>query len=545
MMTPQTMATNGMHDPVSPLSTYDDSEVYLVGRDGIFNGCNSQIEADKETTMVVVGSETDQTTQKLPTQDPGLPLCTYDDMAAKDGVLDGGNSPAEAAEDTTVAEVANSDTGSQKLPTQGDLPLLDEQAACCATDSLDSPGFEDGNGQDGESFARPVIHEAAQGPNDPAAQSENITEQNHKPANDHLGYADYRAEEAVSDSGSRIPPKLDPASSSVKGTQSTKRRTKATIDPDDLPSKDDELSEAQIASLCYQPPRVRQAYTRYFANAGTIRAAYANILMERLPNGELRFPEDVLRSCLPKWKGWKDRLGSSQPGDSAQTGSGPNRKRKGAATPAKRFADEDIEPPKKTKKPNVSKNEKSKEPPPDLDSNYLNLRSSLEPRHQSLRFVSVITPGTALSRGLPPSAISSKPPTAPQAGSSESFPSEASKTPYSQQPKVQNQPSQIAASNINPSAVPNLDEPRVHNHGNCQLLDPNHLSQFAQYLTGQIQQLDLAIVSIAHGAHDQGRRYALRRLRDVLIDLRDLCVDMEIEQRSRTVTKSRDNMDDL
>lgn len=552
MMTPQTMATNEMHDPVSPLSTYDD--MFAVRGNSSFTA-----ETAEDTTAAMAATETYQTTQTLPTQDPGSPLGTYDAITAIDGVLDGGNPPAEAAKDTTLEEIANSDTKSPKLPTQGDLPLPDGLASCWATDSLDSHGFKDGTGQGGKSFTRPVIHEAAQSPNDPAEQSENITEQNHKPANDHLGYADYHAE-AVSGSGSPITPKLDTACSSFKGKQSTKRRTKTTIDPDDLPSKDDELSEAQIASLCYQPPRVRQAYTRYFANAGTIRAAYANILKEQLPNGEPRFPEDVLRSCLPKWKGWKDRLEASQPGDSAQTGSGPNRSRKKPATPAKRVADEDIEPPKKTKKPNLSKNEVL----PDAQKKTGNMVPE-EPR-QPIRLRTVITPRTALSIALPPSAISSKPPTALQLGSSESFPSEASKTPYLQQPKVQNQPSEIAAFSINPSAVPNLDNRKsfygnhiptqgtgvhnqgnrqLHNHGNCQLLDPNHLSQFAQYLTGEIQQLDLAIVSLAHGANDQGRRYALRHLRDVLIDLRDLCVDMEIEQRSRTITKSRDNMDDL
>lgn len=471
---------------------------------------------------------------------PVPPLSTSDDMAAKDGVLCGGNSPAVATENTAVAEVANSDTKSPKVPTQYELPQPDTA----------NMSFKDGTGQDGNPCVVMDIQDAGQASKTLAEQTLSTTEQNHNPTNDNPreeACADYRAEAAVYDLGSHISPNTETVSTSVKGKQSTKRRTKTTIDPDDLPSKDDELSEAQIASLCYQPPRVRQGYTKYFAAAGTIRAAYANILMERLPNGERRFSEDILRSCLPKWKDRKDRLEVSHHGDSAQTGSGPSRKRKGPATPAKRVADEDIEPPKKTKRLNVSKTEKSKDPPPDLGSNDLNPHPLQEPRHQTLRFRSVITPGTALSRGLPPSAISSKSPTALQAGSSEPFPSEASETPYSQQPKVQNQPSDIAVSNINPSldnrksfyrnhiptqgtGVQNHGNHQLHNHNNCQLLDPNHLSQFAQYLTGEIQQLDLAIVSIAHGAHDQGRRYALRHLRDVLIDLRDLCVDMEIEQ---------------
>lgn len=549
MITPQIMATNKMQDPVSPLGIleeiYDDthSDIYddMAAKYGFLDGGSSPTEAAKDTTVAVDATSKDQTKQKLPTQDPVSPLVTYD-TAAKDGDSVSVSSPAEAAKDTTVAMVANSDIGSLKLPTRDLLPYPDNPDV----------GINNGTGPDGESFTMPVNHEAAQGSNDPAEQTENITEENHKPTNDDLldeACADYRAEIAVSDSGSHMSPNPDTVLPSVKGKQSTKRRTKATIDPDNLPSKDDELSEAQIASLCYQPPRVRQGYTRYFATAGTIRAAYSGILMERLPNGELRFSEEILRSCLPKWKDRKDLMGSSELGDSAQTGSGPSRKRKGAATSAKRVADEDIGPQRKTKK---RKNEQL--PVNQGDTGHV---VPAEPR-RPLRIRSVITPRTAFSMGLPPSAISSKPPTALQAGSSESFPSEALKARHSQQPQVQNQPSQIATSNINPSAVPNSDNrksfcgnfiptqgTRVHNYGSCQLLDPNHLSQFAQYLTGEIQQLDLTIVSIAHGSHDQGRRYALRHLRDVLIDLRDLCVDMEIEQRSLTVTKSRDDMGDV
>jgi hypothetical protein len=465
-------------------------------------------------------------------QDPASPLSIHDDMAAQDGVLDGGSSPAEAAKDTTVAMVINSDSGSQKLATQDYLPVHDEHNMDPEI-SQDSRGLKDALEEltGTEPFPGDVVKQDDKSANEDSLNS---------------GCPNYRAETAASDSGSHMSPNPEPASSSVKGRQSTKRRTKTTIDPDDLPSKDDELSAAQIAVICSQPKKIRQGYTRYFASSGTIRAAYKDILLERRPDGELRFSEDILRSCIPKWK---EHLEGSELGESTQPGEGHNRKRKGTATAAKRIADEDTEPPKKSKKPKISKSE-------ELCVHQENMGHifSEEPR-QHIRIRPVITPRTALARGLPATTSLCTPSTALQESSSEPLVSNA-------QPHDQNQPSQIDASNghrLKPSAVPNMDNrksffgknatqaTRVLNLGTCSLLDPNYLAQFAQYLTGEIQQLDLAIVGIAHGAgpHDQGHRYALRRLRDVLIDFRDLCVDMEIEQRRRTVTKSRADMDDV
>ncbi|KAF3389131.1 hypothetical protein F1880_003707 [Penicillium rolfsii] len=467
---------------------------------------------------------------------PVSPLRIYDTMATQDGFLNGSTSPNEATKNATVAVVAGSDTGSPKLPARADL----------SHPKSPEVGINNGTRVYGEFSHMQAIHEAAQGPNEVAEQSENISEPNHKPAHDHLSHVDCRAKTAASDSDYEMMPKTKPTKSSVKGKKSTKRRIKATDVSDDLPNKDDELSEAQIAGLCEQPLSIRRRYKKYFALNGTIRASYAKILMERLAVGELCLHEDNIRSCLPKRRDRKDPRESAEPGDSSQTGSGSSCKRKEAATSgkAKRVADENTGPQRNTKKQKNGQSSAHREDKEKIVS---------AETQQPLRIRLGSTPRTALSKGLPDSDVLSKPSTALQGGSSESFASESVKAQGSQQPQVQNQPSQSAALNINPSAVPKLDNPksfcgnipkqetRAHNNSGCKLLDPNHLSPFAQNLTGEIQQMDLAIVSIVRGVHEQDRRYALRHFRDVLIELRDLCVDMEIEQRSHTVVKSRED----
>ncbi|KAJ5380788.1 uncharacterized protein N7496_003216 [Penicillium cataractarum] len=447
------------------------------------------------------------------------PLSIYDHVASQSGVLDGGTSTVSAAGDAAATDIVTfSDEVSQNPPTHNDLTVLgapNEDAEV----SRDSLAPEDVNTREDQLADNDLL--------DPGSSKSHI-------------------ETAVSDSGIRASPDPEPASSSVKGTRS-KRRMKPTVDLDSLPNPEDELTDAEIANLCCQPPRIRQRYTNYFASHGVIRAAYCRILFERLPDGELRFPEEVLRSCIPKWK---ERLEVYEPAESSHAGAGPSRKRKGTVTAAKRSVDDDADSrkhsPKKARKATASKSEELQVDQPISEASPL-------PRPvPTLRIRPVISRRTALSMGLPPGLHSSQPSTFAPAGSSDHVSKELSKASASTHDPTQNIQSDSAEDQHASLDVPNMDtrrpffsiRPTQSTHafsvGSSQLLDPNYLGQFAQNLTGEIQQLDLATVAIVRTSHDQGPYWRFRNLRDTLVHLRDQCVDIEARLRKHLATKDQD-----
>lgn len=448
------------------------------------------------------------------------PLGIYDHVAGQSGVLDGGTSAASVAGDAAATDtVVVSHEVSQNPPTHND-----------PTD-LDAPN------EDGE------VSRDSLAPEDVNTREDNLAD------NDLLdpGSPKSHIETAVSNSGLRVSPDPEPASSSVKGKRST-RRMKPTVDLESLPNPKDDLTDAEISNLCCQPPRIRQRYTNYFASHGVIRAAYYKILFERLPDGELRFPEAVLRSCVPKWK---ERLEAYEPAESSHAGVVHSRKRKGMVTAVKRSADDDTDSHKpslkKAKKATASKIEELQVDRPISETSPL-------PRPvPTLRIRPVISRRTALSMGLLPGIHSSQPSTVPHADSSDHVPKELPKTSASSAPdQIQTIQSDSAEDlHVNPD-VPNMDNRRpffgirpaqsthAFNAGSSQLLDPNYLGQFAQNLTGEIQQLDLATVAIVRTSHEQGPYWRFRNLRDTLVHLRDQCVDIEAKLRRHMPTKDQD-----
>jgi hypothetical protein len=454
--------------------------------------------------------------------DPVFPLNIRDDVASKFIAFGGGISLQSVARDTDVVGVAGvSDDASQALPTQDDPPVVED------------------------------LKEKVELTRESSAP-EDITKHENLRDDDLLEphFPGLQAAAPASDSGRCASPETEPVSTSVKAKQSRKR-VRGPVDLEGLPDPADDLTEAQIASLCSQPPRVRQLYPQYFAKHGAIRAAYSKILFERLPGGGLRFSEDVLRSCLPRWK---EHLEAVEPGESSHAGTGQGRKRKGTATAAKHGADEDVDSHKRTKKSSASRSEESP-----VDTLITEPSPSLLPIIPPLRLRPMISRRTALATGLPVGAHTSQHSAGLDAGSSEALPRDPVKG-LAAAALGQNQTVQTDSSHIqhnNPSDVPNMEIRRalmgnqpgssghIINVGGSQPLDPVHLAILAQHLTSEIQQMDFAILGTAHTSRDQGRIQRLRALWDALVNLRNLCVDMEIEQRSHMVSKDRDGMGKL
>lgn len=442
------------------------------------------------------------------------PLGIFGHMAGQSGLLGDGTTPVSAAGNTAAAEPAGpADEPSQDPPAHRGKTVLnapnedDEVSQYCM-----APEY--GNTRDGRLADDDLL--------DPGSPKSHI-------------------ETAASDF---VSPDPEPASSSLKSQQSKKRR-KVTVDLDSLPNPEDELNDAEIASLCSQPPRVRQRYTNYFASHGVIRAAYYKILFERLPHGELRLPEEVLRSCLPKWR---ERLEAYEAAESSHAGVGHSRKRKGTMAAAKPSADDDTDShkpsPKKAKKATPSKSE-------DLQVDQPISEASPPSRPvPTLRFRPVISSRTAVSMGRQPGVHLSRPTTVPDAGSPENAPVDSLKHPVnspldhrhdvtSDSTQVQQAYPDVPEINSHRPCLGNrpAQSTSVFNLGRSQLLDPNYLAQFAQNLTGEIQQLDLDVVTIARSLHDEGPYWRFRNLRDTLLYLRDQCVDIETKLRRHLATK--------
>lgn len=69
--------------------------------------------------------------------------------------------------------------------------------------------------------------------------------------------------------------------------------------PRDFPDEHTELADDQIRKLITQGPSFRKRYYNYFASNGNLRRQYYHLVFEKLPSGEMRYPENILASNLP------------------------------------------------------------------------------------------------------------------------------------------------------------------------------------------------------------------------------------------------------
>lgn len=438
---------------------------------------------------------------------PLPPLSTHEEAAAVD-VINSANCSSTTLPDTKVA----GDRDSKRTITPGD-PAMGELTAVSNTESenpfvgLESPGVND---------TTPVV-EVRMSHHSPG--HEHDAEQDEELVNDGLmepGSPSAYAESAVSDSDTHMSPDAEPVSSSVKG-QPRGRSRKTTVDLDGLPNPDDELTDAEIASLFLQPRKIRQRYTPYFSGStGFVRVAYQKLLFERLPDGGMRFSEDVLRSCLAKWK---DRLEAFEIGEShPSTGV---RKRKYTV----RSGDDGIDATQKIKKKaSATKDTKLPLGPQPSDSGLS-------------------------STGLPILHLRSP-------GSRRAAPAEASVSRRQQGESTDGQNNDLGGPSLDnrrPVLVGYLSQSQpglasIHRDnggivGGSQLLDPVHRSGFIQYLTNEIHQLDYIVLNTAISSHN-GPNYRLRILWDDLVQLRNSCVNLDVEQkRQGKTTQDRDETD--
>lgn len=93
-----------------------------------------------------------------------------------------------------------------------------------------------------------------------------------------------------------------PASSSKSAA-----RHRATFEapedlPQDFPDEEANLNPEQIAKLFYQSLTQRKKYHRYFNASGRARRPLYKFIFERLPDGELKHPETIIRSNVMNWQ---------------------------------------------------------------------------------------------------------------------------------------------------------------------------------------------------------------------------------------------------
>lgn len=69
--------------------------------------------------------------------------------------------------------------------------------------------------------------------------------------------------------------------------------------PRDFPDEQAELTGDQIRKLITQGPSFRKRYYNYFVSNGNLRRQYYHLIFEKLPSGEMRYPENILASNLP------------------------------------------------------------------------------------------------------------------------------------------------------------------------------------------------------------------------------------------------------
>lgn len=435
------------------------------------------------------------------------PLSAHEEAAAEDVV-----NTAHCSSTTLPGTTLAGDTDSKSTITPGDsamgeLTIISNTASEDPFVGLASPAVN---------VTTPVV-EVCISRHSPS--HEHDAEQDDRLVNDSLvdlGSPNARAESVVSDSDTHMSPDAEPVSSSIRG-QRRGRPRKTTVDLDDLPSPDDELTDAEIASLFLQPRKIRQRYTRYFSSStGFVRVAYQKLLFERLPEGGMRFSENILRSCLAKWK---DRLEAFETGEPhPSTGA---RKRKCTV----RGGDDEIDAtPKIKKKASASKDTKL---PVGLQPSESGLSST------GLPILHLRSPGSC--RAAPGEAsVSQRQQGESTDGQNNTLggPSLESRKPVLVGHPVQSQPALISIHRDNSVIV-----------GGSQLLDPVHRSGFIQYLTNEIHQLDYIVLNNAISSHN-GPNYRLRILWDDLVQLRNSCVDLDVEQkRQDKTTQDRDETD--
>ncbi|KAJ5168694.1 uncharacterized protein N7482_004288 [Penicillium canariense] len=335
-------------------------------------------------------------------------------------------------------------------------------------------------------------------------------------------------------------PERELSTSTAIGKQPLKRLT-AAPDTQSLPGQTDILNDAQIADLCSLPPRIRQLYSLYFNHHGVIRTEYLKNLFERLPSGELRHPEDILRSCVPKWK---TRLENFERQNSSQLATGQTNETQGTLIPAKRGI-ENTTSPKEGKKPAASKGTPgvlstgSRKPGASPSAGRLSL--TLSGPSGSRR--------TALTMGPPPpGALSTQNSSALSASHPGSHPRDTSNLALENNQEIKSGSNE--GHGINQCEAPVMDflSPNFERYpghfthkcqaGGIQLLELDNLSRFIKWLTGEVHQLDYFILSAAQLSHDRHYLGCLRDVWDRLVYLRDACMEMEAQLKDRMDSKN-------
>ncbi|KAI2794488.1 hypothetical protein POX_a01087 [Penicillium oxalicum] len=310
-------------------------------------------------------------------------------------------------------------------------------------------------------------------------------------------------------------------------SQPPRKRTKVTLDPESLPDPDEELNEEQIALICLQPPKLRQRYRHYFSNAGILRAAYSKILSERLPSGEMRFSEDVRRSCLPKKRIRSDGLKLDDPSRSSV---GQTRKRKEGEISLTGLNDKDI-PTKKSRTLHQKLGRISQRDitslSPILDTGTVHGRQ-MEPSTSHPK-----DPGTAQVADLdthgpePASETDGQRSSKPIAGQTPN----KNKSAANRQGEHDSHPLERPTGSTPPDFAGSADQSE-HELGLPQLLDPAFLECFSYFLTREVHRLDYAIFRAERDPATRKHADILRQHWLALVAFRDSCIRIEMEQIS-------------
>jgi len=89
----------------------------------------------------------------------------------------------------------------------------------------------------------------------------------------------------------------------------------------DFPYENAELTDHQLGMLICQGPTVRKKWAHYFNSNGHLRPQYHGQLFAKLPNGELKYPEDILlsnvaldlSSAMQRWQQREEREANRKP----------------------------------------------------------------------------------------------------------------------------------------------------------------------------------------------------------------------------------------
>ncbi|KAF7719673.1 Uncharacterized protein PECH_004173 [Penicillium ucsense] len=332
------------------------------------------------------------------------------------------------------------------------------------------------------------------------------------------------------------PASPEPAPSQAK-SQRIRRRMKVPLAPASLPDPDRDLNEEQIRLVCAQLPRVRQKYGQYFSAAGLIRAAWSQALLKRGPDGEMLLPEDVLRSCMPKWKARLESLKSeesprshtrkrhereSSTAEGPDNGSSSAKKAKRLHRDAEKTSDVETAP---------SQNILSRKKPMiriRADTSRLgesNKGNAVETDACRAAEVRVRDPGRVsksearkiLDSGAGRPSVKRS---AMGNALSEQYNLFTHRVKFHRLPPTDSQ----SADQIAPPAPA----------GHSKLLDPKYLKSFNDFLTQEIHHMDDTILQIEHDPATRGQADTLRNHWHALVNLRDSCTRIEMTSASHT-----------